>query len=112
MGGHVEKKFETDNNVNISAYFRINLAEKKKDIELINADLLQYGKTGNAKKDKEMKDIYMNNDKNDARIGVSRPVRFRVWYEAKSKNILASATIYNPIKMTHAGYKNTNFKKK
>merc|ERR1711976_200017 len=99
MGGHVESKFLNNNNLNISAYFRItDIPPKAKQVELINAVVHQYGTTKDKKKDKEWEKKYFDEDKEDPKVGYSRPVRFRVWYEVKQKKIMAAAYIYNTLK--------------
>ena len=109
--GFAEQKFATNNPLHISAYFRItDIPANSKEIELINAVVMQYGSTGKKTKDVSLAKKYQDEDKEDAKIGYSRPVRFRVWYDVKAKQILAAAYIYNEFTFKKGGDRNNKFK--
>jgi len=110
--GHVEKKFNIDKPVNISSYFRItDIPKGAKTIELINIVVNQYGTSENKKHNKDWQKVYLAEDKEDAKIGYSRPVKFRVWYDVAAKDIKAVAILYNPLKLKIAQQRNNKFKK-
>jgi len=108
---HVEKLFNTDNPVNISSYFRItDIPAKAKQIELINAVVMQYGKTGDKTLDASWQKVYNDSDKLESGIGYSRPVKFRVYYDVATKDIKAVAHIYNPLFLKKSKIRNNKFK--
>jgi len=72
---------------------------------------MQYGKTGVKAEDAEWAKLYNDEDREDAKIGYSRPVRFRVWYDVASKDIKAAAYLYQPLSLKAGYVRNKGFKK-